>query len=129
MASGRKDPQRLGCEHDLLCVNTITLEPPGNLGELTGSIEVILSLVYLGRQIQQQNTFTRAPFGHSPTQRLYERNFQTSQDEDYARIMTIDWASKDRRAVESWLDASWSDETPYPDFVTQLFVVRWETYS
>ena len=56
----------------------MTLEQLGNLGELIGSVGVILSLVYLGRQIQQQNTITRAQFGHSLTQRLYERYFQTS---------------------------------------------------
>ena len=65
----------------------MTLEQLGNLGELIGSIGVILSLVYLGRQIQQQNTITRAQFGHSLTQRLYDRYFQTSEDEDYARFM------------------------------------------
>ena len=80
----------------------MTLEQLGNLGELIGSIGVILSLVYLGRQIQQQNTITRAQFGHSLTQRLYERYFQTSKDEDYARFMAIDWASEDLTAVESW---------------------------
>ena len=31
----------------------MTLEQLGNLGELIGSVGVILSLVYLGRQIQQ----------------------------------------------------------------------------
>ena len=48
----------------------MTLEQLGNLGELIGSIGVILSLVYLGRQIQQQNTITRVQFGHSPEQRI-----------------------------------------------------------
>lgn len=68
----------------------MTLEQLGNLGELIGSIGVIMSLVYLGRQIQQQNTITRAQFGHSLTQRLFERYFQTAKDEDYARFMAMD---------------------------------------
>ncbi len=38
--------------YDLLCANTMTLEQLGNLGELIGFIGVIMSLVYLGRQIQ-----------------------------------------------------------------------------
>ena len=80
----------------------MTLEQLGNLGELIGSVGVILSLVYLGRQIQQQNTITRAQFGHSLTQRLYERYFQTSKDEDYARFMATDWASEDLTEVDSW---------------------------
>jgi hypothetical protein len=31
-----------------------------------------------------------AQFGHSLTQRLYERCFQTSKDEDYARFMAME---------------------------------------
>ena len=50
----------------------MTLEQLGNLGELIGSLGVIVSLVYLGRQFQQQNVITREQFGHSLTQRLYE---------------------------------------------------------
>jgi hypothetical protein len=80
----------------------MTQEQLGNLGELIGSIGVIMSLVYLGRQIQQQNTITRAQFGHSLTRRLYERYFQTSKDEDYARFMAMDCASDDLTAVEAW---------------------------
>ena len=81
----------------------MTLEQLGNLGELIGSIRGNPVVgVYLGRQIQQQNTITHAQFGHSLTQRLYERYFQTSKDEDYARFMAIDWASEDLTPVESW---------------------------
>ena len=80
----------------------MTLEQLGNLGELIGSLGVIVSLVYLGRQIQQQNVITRAQFGHSLTQRLYERYFQTSKDEAYAEFMALDWASENLTPVESW---------------------------
>ena len=66
----------------------MTLEQLGNLGELIGSLGVIVSLIYLGRQIQQQNVITRAQFGHSLTQRLYERYFQTSKDEATHTILT-----------------------------------------
>jgi len=80
----------------------VTLEQLGNLGELIGSLGVIVSLIYLGRQIQQQNVITRAQFGHSLTQRLYERYFQTSKDEAYAEFMALDWASDSLTPVESW---------------------------
>lgn len=80
----------------------MTLEQLGNLGELIGSLGVIVSLIYLGRQIQQQNVITRAQFGHSLTQRLYERYFQTSKDEAYAEFMALDWASDSLTPVESW---------------------------
>ena len=51
----------------------MSIEDLGNLGEFIGSLGVIFSLIYLGKQIQQQNVITRAQFGHSLSQRLYER--------------------------------------------------------
>ena len=71
----------------------MTLEQLGNLGELIGSLGVILSLIYLGKQIHQQNVITRAQFGASLTQRLYDRYFQSSKDEKYAEFLASNWAS------------------------------------
>ena len=49
------------------------------------------SVIYLGLQIKQQNIITKAQFGHSLTQRLYERYFQTSTNKEYAEFMAKDW--------------------------------------
>ncbi|HCC45392.1 MAG: hypothetical protein CMP89_12865 [Gammaproteobacteria bacterium] len=78
------------------------IEDLGNLGEFIGSLGVIFSLIYLGKQIQQQNVITRAQFGHSLTQRLYERYFQTSRDREYAEFMALDWSSNSLSSTDSW---------------------------
>ena len=80
----------------------MTLEQLGNLGELDWLLGRDRFASLLGRQIQQQNVITRAQFGHSLTQRLYERYFQTSKDEAYAEFMALDWASDSLTPVESW---------------------------
>ena len=80
----------------------MSIEDLGNLGEFIGSLGVIFSLIYLGKQIQQQNVITRAQFGHSLSQRLYERYFQTSKDGDYAEFMALDWASDSLSTTDSW---------------------------
>ena len=80
----------------------ISLEQLGNLGELIGSVGVVVSLIYLAKQIQQQNVITRAQFGHSLTQRLYDRYFQTSKDDEYAEFMALDWNSDTLTPVQSW---------------------------
>ena len=70
--------------------------------QIITSIGVVVSVVYLGIQIHQQNIITKAQFGHSLTQRLYDRYFQTSKDKEYAEFMAIDWNSQTLTPSESW---------------------------
>ena len=46
--------------------------------QIVAALGVVVSVIYLGLQIKQHNTITKAQFGHSLTQRLYDRYFQTS---------------------------------------------------
>ena len=59
--------------------------------QIIAALGVVISVVYLGLQIKQQNVITKAQFGHSLSQRLYERYFQTSTDKEYAEFMARDW--------------------------------------
>ena len=54
--------------------------------QIIAALGVVVSVIYLGMQIKQQNTITKAQFGHSLTQRLYERYFQTSTNKEYAEF-------------------------------------------
>ena len=70
--------------------------------QIVAALGVVVSVVYLGLQIKQQNTITKAQFGHSLTQRLYDRYFQTSKDLEYAKFMSTDWHSDKYDPVEGW---------------------------
>ena len=48
--------------------------------QVVAALGVVISVVYLGVQIHQQNEITKAQFGHSLTQRQYERYFATTKD-------------------------------------------------
>ena len=41
--------------------------------QMVAAFGVVVSVIYLGIQIHQQNEITKAQFGHSLTQRMYER--------------------------------------------------------
>ena len=69
--------------------------------QIIAALGVVVSVFYLGVQIRQQNIITKAQFGHSLTQRLYDRYFQTSKDPEYAKFMSTDW-SKDLDPVDGW---------------------------
>ena len=55
-------------------------EAVGAVGELIGAIGLFVSIFYLAVQVNQQNEITRAQFGFSLSQRLYDRFFKTAQD-------------------------------------------------
>ena len=63
--------------------------------QVIAALGVVVSVVYLGIQIHQQNEITKAQFGHSLTQRLYERYFETSTNRDYAEFLAKDWNADD----------------------------------
>ena len=46
--------------------------------QVIAAFGVVVSVIYLGIQIHQQNEITKAQFGHSLTQRQYDRFFQTT---------------------------------------------------
>ena len=48
--------------------------------QIIAALGVIVSVVYLGIQIRQQNEITKAEFGHSLSNRMYERYFNTSKN-------------------------------------------------
>ena len=58
--------------------------------QIIAALGVVVSVIYLGMQIKQQNIITKAQFGHSLTQRLYDRYFQTSTNKEYAEFMAKD---------------------------------------
>ncbi len=70
--------------------------------QIVAALGVVVSVVYLGLQIKQQNMITKAQFGHSLTQRLYDRYFQTSKDLEYAQFMSTDWHADKYDPVEGW---------------------------
>ena len=45
--------------------------------QMVAAFGVVVSVIYLGIQIHQQNEITKAQFGHSLTHRMYERYFNT----------------------------------------------------
>ena len=69
--------------------------------QIIAALGVVVSVVYLGIQIHQQNEITKAQFGHSLTQRQYERYFASSKDGEFSEFLSKDWSGElsDRERV------------------------------
>ena len=70
--------------------------------QIIAALGVVISVIYLGIQIHQQNEITKAQFGHSLTQRLYDRYFNTTKDKEFSLFLSQDWSADDLTNEERW---------------------------
>ena len=88
--------------------------------QMVAAFGVVVSVIYLGIQIHQQNEITKAQFGHSLTHRMYERYFNTSKDKEFSNFLSKDWASGELDDADKWRVAV---------YVNALLVDIFDTYE
>ena len=88
--------------------------------QMVAAFGVVVSVIYLGIQIHQQNEITKAQFGHSLTHRMYERYFNTSKDREFSNFLSKDWALGDLDDADKWRVAV---------YVNALLVDIFDTYE
>ena len=89
--------------------------------QVIAALGVIVSVVYLGIQIRQQNEITKAEFGHSLSNRMYERYFNTSKDDEFSKFLSKDWSDTEKLSdSERWRVAV---------FVNMILVDIFDTYD
>ena len=89
--------------------------------QIIAALGVIVSVVYLGIQIRQQNEITKAEFGHSLSNRMYERYFNTSKDDEFSKFLSKDWSDTEELSdSERWRVAV---------FVNMILVDIFDTYD
>ena len=88
--------------------------------QMVAALGVVVSVIYLGVQIHQQNEITKAQFGHSLTHRMYERYFNTSKDKEFSNFLSKDWAADELDNADKWRVAV---------YVNALLVDIFDTYE
>ena len=88
--------------------------------QMVAAFGVVISVIYLGIQIHQQNEITKAQFGHSLTHRMYERYFNTSKDKEFSNFLSKDWAAGELDNADKWRVAV---------YVNALLVDIFDTYE
>ncbi len=88
--------------------------------QMVAAFGVVVSVIYLGIQIHQQNEITKAQFGHSLTHRMYERYFNTSKDKEFSNFLSKDWAAEELDNADKWRVAV---------YVNALLVDIFDTYE
>ncbi len=88
--------------------------------QMVAAFGVVVSVIYLGIQIHQQNEITKAQFGHSLTHRMYERYFNTAKDKEFSNFLSKDWAAGELDNADKWRVAV---------YVNALLVDIFDTYE
>ena len=88
--------------------------------QMVAAFGVVVSVIYLGVQIHQQNEITKAQFGHSLTHRMYGRYFNTSKDREFSNFLSKDWAAGELDDADKWRVAV---------YVNALLVDIFDTYE
>ena len=88
--------------------------------QMVAAFGVVVSVIYLGIQIHQQNEITKAQFGHSLTHRMYERYLNTSKDKEFSNFLSKDWAAGELDNADKWRVAV---------YVNALLVDIFDTYE
>ena len=88
--------------------------------QMVAAFGVVVSVIYLGIQIHQQNEITKAQFGHSLTHRMYEMYFNTSKDKEFSNFLSKDWAAGELDNADKWRVAV---------YVNALLVDIFDTYE
>lgn len=70
--------------------------------QVIAAFGVVVSVFYLGVQVSQQNRITKAQFGFSLTQRLYDRFFQTATNPAFCNLLAKDWAVEELDSSQRW---------------------------
>jgi hypothetical protein len=72
------------------------------LVQIIAAFGVVVSVFYLGVQVKQQNAITKAQFGFSLTQRLYDRFFQSAINPEFCDLLSLDWAEAELSNQQRW---------------------------
>ena len=94
--------------------------------QIIAAMGVVVSVIYLAIQIHQQNEITKAQFGHSLTQRQYDRYFASSKDREFSSFLSKDWSGdlsdEDRVRVTMFLITTLVDIFDVYEKVQNTFV-------
>jgi len=117
--------------------NFTTIQALGSLGEFVSALAVVISLIYLGRQMQQNTTSVRAASFNSMVEnsiRLLEHAFRDSEFASYLHRAETDPASlnaAEKVRWDSYMTAVYRhfDNLVYQYRVGALDQQMWESYE
>ena len=77
------------------------------IAQLVSSLAMVVSVIYLARQISEEKIAKKMEFGFNLTDRLYQRYFQSAQNENFTKFLSQNWSEDNFDDHEYWRMMLW----------------------
>ena len=78
-----------------------------DLAQIISSFAMIMSVIYLAKQIRLNQKIMKLQFGFNLNDRLYKRYFESSQNENFSKFLAKNWREDDFEDFEYWRMTLW----------------------
>jgi len=78
-----------------------------DIAEVVSSFAMVASVIYLGIQIRQNQITMKLDFGYKLNERLYRRYFESSHNENFAKLLSRNWRTEKFEDYDYWRMTLW----------------------
>ena len=78
-----------------------------DVAQVISSFAMVASVIYLGIQIRQNRIIMKLDFGYKLNERLYRRYFESSHNEDFAKLLSRNWREEEFEDHDYWRMTLW----------------------
>ena len=73
-----------------------------DIAQVISSFAMVISVIYLGIQIRQNQKIMKLEFGYKLNERLYKRYFESSHNEIFAKLLSRNWREEEFEDHDYW---------------------------
>lgn len=78
-----------------------------NIAQVISSFAMVVSVIYLGIQIRHNQKIMKLEFGYKLNERLYKRYFESSHNENFAKLLSRNWREEEFDDHDYWRMTLW----------------------
>ena len=78
-----------------------------DIAQVISSFAMVISVIYLGIQIRHNHKIMKLEFGFKLNERLYKRYFQSSHNENFAKLLSRNWREEEFEDHDYWRMTLW----------------------
>lgn len=78
-----------------------------DIAQVISSFAMVISVIYLGIQIRQNQKIMKLEFGYKLNERLYKRYFESSHNENFAKLLSRNWREEEFEDHDYWRMTLW----------------------
>jgi|TARA_Y100000994_G_scaffold77007_1_gene63602 hypothetical protein len=78
-----------------------------NIAQIVTGFAMVASVIFLGVQIRQNQIMMKLDFGYKLNERLYRRYFESSHNQEFAKLLSRNWREEEFEDHDYWRMTLW----------------------